>query len=110
MCAEQLQGQVLPSDQIASHNAGEVRPPELIAADPVDHFRTVSGRAIYNAKREMQAVKDGISVIIHQQTLTPDIYWFSTAKPEDHIFHATDLVLSGRLYQPPVFLPDFQGI
>lgn len=41
MGAQQLQGEVLPSDQIASHSIGEIRPLELIAANPVDHFLAV---------------------------------------------------------------------
>ena len=110
MCAEQLQGKVLPSDQIAPHSVSEICPPELVAAYPVDHFLTVSGRAIYNAKWDMQTMKDGIPVIIHQQTLTPDVDRFPTAKLADTIFHAPDLAFSERLYQLPVFLSYLQGV
>ena len=66
MGAQQLQGEVLPSDQIASHSIGEIRPLELIAADPVDHFLAVSGRAVYNTEWDVQAMKYLIPVIVHQ--------------------------------------------
>lgn len=110
MCAEQLQGKVLPSDQIAPHGVSEICPPELIAAYPVNHFLAVSGRAIYNAKWDLQTVKDGIPIIIHQQTLTPDIDWFSTAKLADTIFHASDRAFFEWLYQLLVLHPNLQGV
>ena len=110
MGAQQLQGEVLPSDQIASHSIGEIRPLELIAANPVDHFLAVSGRAVYNAEWDVQAMKYLIPVIIHQQPPAPDIYRFSAAKTDDLLLHALYHILSGRLYHLPVFLPELQGV
>lgn len=110
MGAEQLQGEILPPDQITPHGIREIRPLELVAADPVDHFLAVSGRTVYNVEWNVQAMEDLIPVIIHQQPPAPDIYRFSAAKTADLFLHGSYHVLPPRLYHLPVLFPDLQGV
>lgn len=80
---QQLQRKKLPPDQIPPHGVGQIHPLELIAADPFDHFLTVSCRIVYDLKRDVQAMEDRIPIIIHQQPPAPDGYWVSTARVKD---------------------------
>lgn len=80
VCTQQFQYKELPPDQIPPHGVRQICSPELIAADPFNHFLAVSCRIVYDLKRDVQAMEDRIPIIIHQQPPAPDGYWVSTAR------------------------------